>query len=46
MNQKRGMVFITIELAQARVNELKTDDRPALRIGRTVYEVLGWKNGL
>ena len=41
---KHGTEFISEELAQQRVEELKAYNRPALRMGRgkTVYEVLGW----
>ena len=38
-----GMDFMSEELAQARVDELKAYNRPALRKGKRVYEVLGWK---
>ena len=38
-----GMEFVSEELAQARVNELSAYNRPALRKGKRVYEILGWK---
>ena len=40
---KRGMMFQTEELAEWRVTELKGYGRPAIRLGKTVYEVLGWE---
>lgn len=41
--EANGQVFRTKELAERRVEELRIYKRPALRIGRTVYEVTKWE---